>query len=140
MIVDDVMSLPKNRRPSATEAVCLMLLRDKANRELVPGSFAAMVEPLDQTRDAMRRAHAVAMSAMSTAYEAVCREAGGIGTVHAVESIGGAKAVRELVAKLLASRTSGRWVGLRRRSLRGPSLAPFSYSHQTASLLTSSGG
>ena len=103
MIVDDVMSLPKNRRPSATEAVCLMLLRDKANRELVPGSFAAMVEPLDQTRDAMRRAHALAMSAMSTAYEAVCREAGGIGTVHAVESIGGAKAVRELVAKLLAS-------------------------------------
>ena len=103
MNVDDVMSLPKNRRPSATEAVCLMLLRDKAKRELVPGSFAAMVEPLDQTRDAMRRAHAVAMSAMSTAYEAVCREAGGIGTVHAVESIGGARAVRELVAKLLAS-------------------------------------
>ncbi len=101
MNVDDVMALPKNRRPSATEAVCLMLLRDKANRELVPESFVATIEPLDQTRDAMRRAHVAAVSAMSTAYDAVCREAGGIGTVHAVESIGGADAVRALVAALL---------------------------------------
>jgi hypothetical protein len=40
---------------------------------------------------------------MSSAYEQACREAGGVGSVHAVETEGGATAVRELVATLLAS-------------------------------------
>jgi hypothetical protein len=41
MNVDDVMSLPKNRKPSAIDAVSLMMLRDKAYRDVVSEEFAA---------------------------------------------------------------------------------------------------
>ena len=101
MNVDDVMSLPKNRRPSATDAVSLMMLRDKASRDVVSEEFAALVAPLDQMRHAAIEALPSVAAIMSGAYEQACREAGGVGTAHAVETEGGRVAVRELVTALL---------------------------------------
>jgi hypothetical protein len=101
MNVDDVMSLPKNRKPSAIDAVSLMLLRDKAYRDVVSEGFAALIAPLDQTRQAVTMALPSVADIMRAAYDQACREAGGIGTVHAVETAGGRVAVRDLVTALL---------------------------------------
>jgi predicted RNase H-like nuclease len=101
MNVDDVMSLPKNRKPSAIDAVSLMMLRDKAYRDVVSEEFAALVAPLDQMRQAAVEALPSVAAIMSSAYEQACREAGGVGSVHAVETEGGRLAVRELVTALL---------------------------------------
>ncbi len=101
MNVDDAMALPAKRKPTLADAVSLMLTRDRANRELVSEEFAALVAPLDQMRQAATMALPSVAAIMSSAYEQACREAGGVGSAHAVETAGGAAAVRALVAALL---------------------------------------
>ncbi len=101
MNVDDAMALPAKRKPTLADAVSLMLTRDRANRELVPDEFTEAVAPLDQMRQAATMALPSVAAIMSSAYEQACREAGGVGSAHAVETAGGAAAVRALVAALL---------------------------------------
>jgi hypothetical protein len=90
MNVDDAMALPAKRKPTLTDAVSLMLTRDRANRELVPDEFTEAVAPLDQMRQAATMALPSVAAIMSSAYEQACREAGGVGSAHAVETEGGA--------------------------------------------------
>jgi hypothetical protein len=103
MNVDDAMALPAKRKPTLTEAVSLMLVRDRANRELVPGEFTETVAPLGPDAQAATMALPSVAAIMSSATSKRAVRLAGFGSAHAVETEGGATAVRALVATLLAS-------------------------------------
>ena len=102
MNVEDVMALPAKRRPARLDAAQYVLVRERRLASLAPADVAAWIAALDTLKVQLDTAPTVAAGPMRVAYETTCRDVGGIGIIHGLESEGGIEAVHDLTRRLLA--------------------------------------